>query len=103
MRGFLRGVSGATVALVFVVIAVGQIENDRLALAFAVLFLVVDRSAVAFIKDRLGDDVLFAGPVTQVLQTAALAAEGKMRVYRRIGRRFANWAFVRHHRFVSQV
>src|SRR6266487_1253015 len=109
MRGFLRGVSGATVALVFVVIAVGLIENDRLALAFAVLFLVVDRSAVSlivdrcaitFIKDRIGNHVLFAGPVAQVPQTASLAAEGKIRVYRRIGRRFANRTFVHHDRFV---
>src|SRR5713226_3070662 len=77
IRGFLRGVSSAGAALVFVVIGVGQIENDRLALASSVLFLVVDRSAITFIKDRLGDHVLFAGPVAQVPQTAALAAEGK--------------------------
>src|SRR5713101_9553541 len=77
MRGFLRGVSGATVALVFVVIEVGLIENDRLALGFSVLFLIVDRCAITFIKDWIGDHVLFAGPVAQVPQTAALAAEGK--------------------------
>src|SRR6266478_6409873 len=103
MRGFLRGVSGATVALVFVVIGVGQIENDRLALAFSVLFLVVDRCAITFIKDRIGDHVLFAGPVAQVPKTAALAAEGKIRVYRCIGRRLANRKFVLHGRFVSRV
>src|SRR5215472_86331 len=64
-RGFLGSASAAAVALVLGVIGLLEIQSDSLALVFRHLFLV---------KDRLGDDVLLAGPVAEIVHTATLAA-----------------------------
>src|SRR5579859_6925504 len=60
------------------VIGLIQVQNNRLALAVGLFHLF-------FVKNRVGDDVLFARPVTQVLHAAAFAAKWEIFVYSGIG------------------
>src|SRR6267143_4421627 len=86
-RGFSRRASGVAAASVFAVIRFVQIKYDGLAVAPGEFFLV---------ENRIGDDVFFAGPISQVAPTAALAAKRKIRVNRGVGLNFADGAFVFH-------
>ena len=86
-RGFLRGVSDAAAALGFSLIGIFEIEDDRLALVFDHLF---------FVEDRLGDDVLLAGPIAEVPLPAALAAKREILVHLGIRLSLADGASVLH-------
>src|SRR5215831_11552408 len=86
-RGFSADVSNVRAGLGFVVIGFVEIEQNCFALAFRRFF---------FVKNRIGDHVLFAGPVAQILYPATLAAKRKILVDFRIGHRFANRASMFH-------
>jgi hypothetical protein len=73
--------------LMFGFAAVGQIENDGFAVAFF---------AVVFVEDRFGDNVLFAGPISQVTLAASFTAKGEIGMDRGIGGGFTYRAFVFH-------
>src|SRR6266850_3453791 len=86
-RGFSSPASGT--ASVFAAIRFFQIKDDGLAVAPGDFFL---------IENRVGDDVFFAGPISQVALPAALAAKRKVRMDRGVGLGFADGAFVFHGR-----
>jgi len=56
----------------------------------------VDFFEVVFVEDGVGDYVFFGGPVAEIAVSAALAAEGEIRVLQGVGGSFADWAFVLH-------
>src|SRR5260221_1700952 len=66
-RGFSSRAPGAGAASIFAVIPFFQIKDNGVAAALDDFF---------FIENRIGDDVLFAGPIAQVALPAALAAKG---------------------------
>lgn len=69
-----------------------EIESEGFTVSPARLF---------FVEDRLGNDILLAGPIAQVLHAAALAAKGKIPMDRRVRLRFANRAFMSHAKVFS--
>src|SRR5215472_2180187 len=71
-RGFSRDLSSACAVLGSNIIGLAEIEQNRFALAFRGFF---------FVENRIGDHVLLAGPVAQVLQPATLGAKGKILVH----------------------
>src|SRR6267142_3799820 len=86
-RGLSSRVSGAAAASVFAVIRFVQIKHDGLAVAPGEFFL---------IENRIGDDVFFTGPISQVALPAALAAKRKILMNSGVGLNFADGAFVFH-------
>src|SRR6266403_171354 len=85
-RGFSSRAPGAGAASIFAVIMFFQIKDDGVAAALDDFF---------FIENRIGDDVLFAGPIAQVALPAALAAKGKVRMNRGVRLNFTDGAFVK--------
>jgi hypothetical protein len=72
------------------VIRLFQIKQGRFAFVACYLF---------FVKDGIRDDIFLAGPVAQVAFAAAIAAEGKISMNRRIGFNLADRAFMLHRDF----
>src|SRR5215469_2214326 len=64
-----------------------EIEDDGLSIASGGSF---------FVEDRIGNDVLFAGPVSEVQVAAACTAEGEIGVRLGVGRFLADGAGVFH-------
>src|SRR5580658_1778512 len=49
-----------------------------------------------FVENRLGDDIFFHGPVSEIEQTAAFAAKREVGVGRGVHRLAADWALIFH-------
>src|SRR6516165_9774848 len=65
-----------------------EIEDDGLSIASGGSFLV---------EDRIGNDVFFAGPISEVQVAAACTAEGEIGVHLGFGRFLADGAAVFYH------
>src|ERR1700747_2185883 len=72
---------------VVVAMRVVEIEDDGLPVAVRGFF---------FVEDRIGNDVLFAGPVSEVKIAAACATEGEVSIRLGVGRFLADGAVVFH-------
>jgi hypothetical protein len=70
-----------------VAMRVVEIEDDGLPVAVRGFF---------FVEDRIRNDILFAGPVSEVKIAAACAAEGEVDVRLGVGRLLADGANVSH-------
>jgi hypothetical protein len=58
---------------------------------------------VIFAENGLGNDIFFSGPVSEILQLAALAAEREFGVHVGVGRLLANRTAVLHGPFFFSV
>src|SRR5215469_1557323 len=84
-RGFGREIPGTE--SVVVAMRLVEIEDDGLSIGSGDSFLV---------EDRIGNDVLFAGPISEVQVAAACTAEGEIGVRLGVGRFLADRAAVFH-------